>query len=141
MHRKNRYPGSAKLVAVAVVALFTALPVPADEFTAADLQRWEQQFMDTAQVGRNLWTSGTELGTNGVSCAQCHPNAANTHPETYPKFQKQLGRVARLWEMINWCIRNPVEGKALAADDPKMIALESYVTWERRGVALAPGKH
>ncbi|MDH4023492.1 MAG: cytochrome C [Gammaproteobacteria bacterium] len=130
----------------AVVALFAVLlmsggPLRADEFSEKDLQRWQQQFQDTVQTGRALWTSGTDLGTNGVACAQCHPNAANTHPETYPKFQKQIGRVVRLWETINWCIRNPLEGKALAADDPKMVALEAYVTWERRGVALDPGKH
>ena len=70
-----------------------------------------------------------------------HPNAANTHPETYPKFQKQLGKVANFWEMVNWCIRNPLEGDPLAADDPKMVALISYATWERRGVKLEPGKH
>jgi len=129
-----------------VIALSAMLLVPfsvsrADEFSEQDLQRWTQQFQDTVQKGRALWTSGTELGTNGVACAQCHPNAANTHPETYPKFQKQIGRVVRLWETINWCIRNPVQGTALAADDPKMVALEAYVTWERRGVALDPGKH
>ena len=60
---------------------------------------------------------------NGVSCDQCHPNAANTHPETYPKFQKQMGKVASLAEMVNWCIRNPLEGAPLALDDPKMIGL------------------
>ncbi len=95
---------------------------------------------EVATEGRALWTDGT-LGSNGVACAQCHPNAANTHPETYPKFQKQLGRVGQLWEMINWCIRNPLEGQSLAADDPKMIALQAYAYKERRGVPLAPGKH
>lgn len=131
----------AAVLGLCATSLLIAGPVRADEFTEADLKRWEQQFQDTVQTGRALWTSGTELGTNGVACAQCHPNAANTHPETYPKFQKQVGRVVRLWEMINWCIRNPLQGKILAADDPKMVALEAYVTWERRGVALAPGKH
>jgi thiosulfate dehydrogenase len=29
------------------------------------------------------------------------PNAANNHPETYPKFQVQLRRVALLRDMIN----------------------------------------
>lgn len=111
----------------------------ADEFSEADLKRWEQQFMDTVKQGRQLWT--TPIGTNGVVCAQCHPNAANTHPETYPKFQKQLGKVAPLWEMINWCLKNPLEGQPLAADDPKMIALQAYVTYELRGVKLEPGKH
>lgn len=46
-----------------------------------------------------------------------------------------------MWEMINWCINNPVEGKALAADSPEMTALQAYVTHERRGVKLEPGKH
>jgi thiosulfate dehydrogenase len=112
----------------------------ADEFSEADIARWQAQFDQVAQEGRALWTSA-DLGTNGVACAQCHPNSANTHPETYPKFQKQVGRVASLWEMINWCIRNPLQGEPLAADDPKMIALLAYVHEERRGVALAPGKH
>jgi thiosulfate dehydrogenase len=126
--------------AVALAAVVGALVVRADEFTKEDLARWEAEFMTVVKQGRELWTSG-DLGTNGVACAQCHPNAANTHPETYPKFQKQLGRVIAIRDMINWCIMNPLEGKALALDDRKMVALEAYVNHERRGVALAPGKH
>lgn len=123
-----------------IVALFLTSGAQADEFTEDDMQRWQQQFMATVQQGRELWTS-PELGSNGVACAQCHPNAANTHPETYPKFQKQIGKVIPLWEMVNWCLRNPLEGQPLAADDPKMIAIQAYVTHERRGVKLEPGKH
>lgn len=123
-----------------VGGLLAAGIVHADQFTEADVDRWMAQYEEVAQEGRVLWTSA-DLGTNGVACAQCHPNAANTHPETYPKFQKQLGRVGQLWEMINWCIRNPLEGEDLAADDPQMIALQAYVYRERRGVPLAPGKH
>jgi thiosulfate dehydrogenase len=112
----------------------------ADEFTDADMARWQAQFDGVVKEGRRLWTS-PEIGTNGVACAQCHPNAANTHPETYPKFQKQAGRVIALWEMFNWCLRNPLQGQPMAADDPRMIALQAYATYERRGVALEPGKH
>jgi thiosulfate dehydrogenase len=36
---------------------------------------------------------------------------------------------------------NPLEGQKLDLDDDRMIALEAYATWERRGVALEPGKH
>jgi cytochrome c len=111
-----------------------------DEFTADDEKRWEDQFLQVAQQGRGLWTSPA-LGSNGVVCAQCHPNAANTHPETYPKFQKQLGKVVSLWEMINWCIRNPLQGQPLDPADAKMTALLSYVAYERRGAVLNPGKH
>jgi len=112
----------------------------ADEFANDDIGRYEKEFNDVRADGRKLWTDGA-LGTNGVACAQCHPNAANTHPETYPKFQKQLGKVAQLWEMVNWCIRNPLEGKALGPDDPKMTALLSYIAYERRGVKLRAGEH
>lgn len=128
------------LVVGSVLAVALNGNVHADEFTETDLARWQARFDQVAQEGRRLWTSA-EIGSNGVVCAQCHPNAANTHPETYPKFQKQLGRVAALWEMINWCLRNPLEGEPMAADDPRMIAMQAYVVWERRGVALAPGKH
>jgi len=130
----------ATIAALVVAAAVTAVLLFADEFTKEDQERWRNEYMSVVQKGRNLWTS-PELGTNGVACAQCHPNAANTHPETYPKFQQQLGRVIALREMINWCIQQPLEGKPLALDDAKMIAIESYVTYERRGVALDPGKH
>ena len=116
------------------------LLVHADEPTEQDLERWESEYMTVVQQGRELWVSA-DLGTNGVACAQCHPNAANTHPETYPKFQQQLGRVIPLRDMINWCLQQPLEGEPLALDDPKLIAMEAYATYERRGVPLAPGKH
>jgi len=131
------------LIAVFSLAVILALAVAlvfADEFSKKDLDRWDAEYMSVVQKGRDLWVSA-DLGTNGVACAQCHPNAANTHPETYPKFQKQLGKVVALRDMINWCIRNPLEGQPLEADDPQLVAMESYVTWERRGVQLAPGKH
>lgn len=123
-------------------ALLIALPLgaSADEFTAEDVKRWQDQFMQVAEQGRKLW-GDPALGTNGVVCGQCHPNAANTHPETYPKLQKQSGRVVPMWEMVNWCIRNPLEGQPLAPEDPRMTALLAYAAWERRGVPLDPGKH
>lgn len=124
----------------AAAVLFLGPLATADEFTKEDLAVWEQEFQTVVQDGRGLFTDPA-LGTNGVVCAQCHPNGSNTHPETYPKFQKQLGRVVAFWEMINWCIRNPLEGQDLAADDPRMIALQAYMSFERRGVELAPGKH
>ena len=139
MTTKNTLRGALMAVS-ALAALAVAQPAAADEFTAADLKNWEEQFAGVVAQGRALSTDGP-LRQNVVACAQCHPNGANSHPETYPKFQKQMGRVVAFWEMINWCLRNPLEGTALAADDPKMIALQAYATWERRGVQLAPGKH
>jgi len=128
------------VISIALTGLFIGTGANADEFTKEDLQRWEAEYQSVVKKGRDLWTS-PELGTNGVACAQCHPNAANTHPETYPKFQQQLGRVIAIRDMINWCIQQPLEGEPLKLDDPKMVAIEAYIAWERRGVAMSPGKH
>ena len=130
----------AAFVVVVLAVIVGQFMVRADEFTKEDLERWQNEYMSVVKKGRDLWVS-PDLGTNGVACAQCHPNAANTHPETYPKFQQQLGRVVALRDMINWCIQNPLEGETLKLDDPRMIAIEAYVAYERRGVNMAPGKH
>ncbi len=129
---------------ICLILLALALSVPAvdcraDEFTEADLKKWQEDFMTVVKEGEKLFHSA--LGSNAVSCDMCHPNAANTHPETYPKFQKQIGKVIGLRDMINWCLKNPLKGVEMAADDPKMVAMEAYITWERRGVKLEPGKH
>jgi cytochrome c len=71
----------------------------------------------------------------------CHPDASNTHPETYPKFQIEMKKVALLRDMVNWCIQNPLEGQPLAESDPRMKALEAYILTQRPGVPLEPGKH
>ena len=132
----------AGAILIATVAAVTVgvLGTQADEFSDKDVERWQKEYMSVVDEGRALWGSG-DLGTNGVACGQCHPNGANTHPETYPKFQQQLGRVIPLRDMVNWCLQHPLEGMPLAADDPKMVAIEAYLAYERRGVALAPGKH
>ena len=136
----SRKLASFTAVFVAIAALAGGIAVWADEFTEEDLERWEGEYMSVVEQGRALWVSA-ELGTNGVACAQCHPNGANTHPETYPKFQQQLGRVVALRDMINWCLQQPLEGVAMELDDPRMVAIEAYLAYERRGVELAPGKH
>ena len=131
-----------KIIALSMIigSLLFVVHTLADEFKEEDLMRWKKEFDASVEYGRKLWV-GTELSSNGVSCAQCHPNAANTHPETYPKFQKQIGRVSALWEMINFCIRGPLQGTDLKPDSKEMIALQAYIAFERRGVKLDPGKH
>jgi thiosulfate dehydrogenase len=112
------------------------------DFSPRDYQIWKRELEREVAEGDKIFHDDKLLGsTNGVSCAMCHPNAANTHPETYPKFQIQLKRVALLRDMINWCIENPSRGPRLAADDPKMRALEAYIMSQRKGVAMEPGKH
>ena len=134
-----RYKSILLLFLVTIMAISIISGSSADEFTKEEVKKWQDAFMDVVIEGEKLFHSA--LGSNKVSCDMCHPNASNTHPETYPKFQKQLGQVATLRDMINWCIENPLEGKPLPLNDPDMIALEAYITWERRGKPLEPGKH
>jgi thiosulfate dehydrogenase len=101
---------------------------------------WKAELDKLVAEGDRLFHSD-EIGTNGIACAMCHPDASNTHPETYPKFQTQLKKIALLRDMANWCIENPLEGKPLAHDDPRMKALEAYMLVKRAGVALEAGKH
>ena len=111
-------------------------------FTKDDLLTWQRETEKFAAEGSKIFHSGDELGsTAAVSCDMCHPHAANTHPETYPKFQVQLGRVVLLRDMINWCIENPVRGKKLDPDGAKMRALEAYIMAQRKGVPMDYGKH
>ena len=110
------------------------------EHTQRETRVWEAELKRVLDDGYH-WFHSPDLGTNGISCDMCHPDASNTHPETYPKFQTQLKKVALLRDMINWCIENPLEGPKLADDDPKMKAVEAYILSARKGVAMDPGKH
>jgi hypothetical protein len=103
---------------------------------------WRSETQKFVDEGNAIFHDAKKLGgTIGVSCDMCHPNAANTHPETYPKYQVQLQRVALLRDMINWCIANPVKGKALPDDSPTMRALEAYILAQRKGQKLDYGRH
>lgn len=113
-----------------------------NDFTDRDFSSWKRELEREIKYGNEIFHSDKLIGsTNGIACAMCHPNAANTHPETYPKFQVQLRRVALLRDMINWCIEQPARGKRLDPDDPKMRALEAYIMSQRKGAPMEYGKH
>ncbi|MEO8361902.1 MAG: cytochrome C [Vicinamibacteria bacterium] len=119
-----------------------AAPPQPTKFTARDLQLWqreEKKFIDDGY--KNFHNAKALGGTIGISCDMCHPDASNTHPETYPKFQSQTRKVALLRDMINWCIENPMKGKPLAENDPVLRSVEAYLMSARKGVAMEAGKH
>ena len=111
------------------------------QITAADVATWDRETRKLVAMGSKIFHSADELGsTVAVSCDMCHPDAANTHPETYPKFQVQLGRVALLRDMINWCAEQPVRGPGLDPDGARMRALEAYILAQRQGTPLDYGR-
>ncbi len=111
-------------------------------FHERDFQVWQAETQKFVEEGKRIFHSDKLLGgTIGVSCDLCHPDASNTHPETYPKYQVQLQRVALLRDMIDWCIENPVKGKTMDPNDERLRALEAYILAQRKGVPLDYGKH
>jgi thiosulfate dehydrogenase len=109
--------------------------------TREDVKVWQQETYKEAVEGSRIFHSADRLkSTIAVSCDMCHPDGSNTHPETYPKFQVQLGRVALLRDAINWCIENPVRGRKLEPDSAEMRALEAYIYAQRKGAPLEYGK-
>ena len=96
-----------------------AAPGQPTKFTTRDQLLWRREEKKWIDDGYKAFHNAKALGgTIGISCDMCHPDASNTHPETYPKYQPQTKKVALLRDMINWCIENPLKGKPLAGRRP-----------------------
>lgn len=107
------------------------------QYTERDILMWAREAEKLVVEGSRIFHDAVALrSTVAVSCDMCHPDATNTHPETYPKFQAQMGRVALLRDMINWCNQNPVR---FDPDDPRMRALEAYICAQRKDTELNYG--
>ena len=135
-----------KTLKLAIVTVFTATTLlvmgnvyAKKPFTAAEKEDQLNMLMAAVEKGDDLWHN-PGLGTNGLACGNCHPDGSATNPHTWPKYQTNLGKVGTLREMINWCIAVPMVGKPLALDSEDMIAMEAYVMYTHRGVAIAPAK-
>jgi thiosulfate dehydrogenase len=132
----------AKLVFGSLLGAMIVLPGTASAkqpFTAEEVAKQNEAFMASVRKGYELWHSD-KLGTNGLACGNCHPDASATNPESWPKYQSNLSKVSTMREMFNWCIAVPLMGKTLAYDSDEMVAMEAYATFMSRGFAIAPGK-
>lgn len=81
---------------------------------------------DPIERGKELFNSA-RLGTNGKSCATCHPGGSKLE-ETASYDDKELIKV------INQCVKESLKGKPPAADSADMQALIAYI----RSVAGRP---
>lgn len=141
MNKRKAYSvAAAVMISLAISGVILVEPALAKKpFSAAETADQRNALLAAVAKGDALWHDG-KLGTNGLACANCHPDASAANPETWPKFQTNLGKVATLRDMINWCIKIPLAGEAIALDSDEMIALEAYATYMSRGIPLAPGK-
>ena len=129
----------APLFALAVVATAT-LVTAREPFTKDELKAMDDKLTQSAKRGYDMWYGArADMSSNGLACANCHPDAAATNPQTFPKYMPQTDRVMAYREMVNWCIENPQAGKALDVSSVDMVALESYSYYLHRGVAIQTG--
>ena len=74
---------------------------------------WKREEKKWIDEGYKAFHNAKALGgTIGVSCDMCHPDASNTHPETYPKYQAQTqegGAAPRHDQLVH---REPAQGQA-----------------------------
>jgi thiosulfate dehydrogenase len=113
------------------------------------LNEYHNAFMEEVKKGDLLFHGdaatekkmGVKLSSTGMACAMCHPMTSDTHPQTFPKFQVQVGKFATLRDMINWCIEKPNQGEKIDPESEAMKALEAYITWSNQGSVLVPGRY
>jgi cytochrome c len=99
-----------------------------------------QELQKMIALGDKLWHSrDLPMSGNGQACNMCHADGAVTHPETFPKYKPQIGKVATVQEMIGWCIAIPNQGKPFALGSNEMNALEAYMNWNNRGQIMEIG--
>ena len=140
----------ASFVALSAIALLAG-PANAHKtpVTAEQLKSYQEAFMDEVKRGDLLFHGdeatakdmGVKLSTSGMACAMCHPMASDTHPQSFPKFQAQVGKFAALRDMVNWCVEKPMQGEKMDPDSDAMKDLEAYITWSNTGSVLNPGKY
>jgi len=90
-------------------------------------------------MGRRLFKESS-LGTNGRSCNSCHLNMGKSEKKgpmgamnflnrkPYPHYFMMAKKVLSLDQTINFCIQMALKGKALTWDDPKLTALNAYIS-------------
>jgi sulfur-oxidizing protein SoxA len=87
--------------------------------------------------GESLWNA--TAGKNSQSCASCHGDAKGSMrgvAARFPAFDQASGRVLSLGQRIGQCRVGAQQAAPLKADD--LLALESYVALQSRGMPVAP---
>lgn len=96
----------------------------------------------------------SQIGSNGMSCANCHSGTRTKNPTTgsqpsiplkgvaarYPQYRQFMNNVVTLEQQINWCIETQLNGTPLPLDDKTIVALCCYLTALSEGKKIAVAK-
>ena len=128
------------ILGTAATLLVVSVALARNPFTAEELKAMEASLTQSSKRGYDLWYGArADMANNGLTCANCHPDASATNPQTFPKFMPQFDRVVAYRDMVNWCIENPQGGKALEVSSEDMVALEAYSFYLHKGVPIQTG--
>jgi sulfur-oxidizing protein SoxA len=114
------------------------------EFMGASTQAMQKD--DTLNPGM-LWVKEGEVlwmqpaGASNKACVSCHAAAQSSMrgvAARYPAFDQSLGRPLALSQRINQCRQQHQQAQPLRAESQELLALESYVAFQSRGLPLAP---
>ncbi len=129
------------IAVVAFVTMFaTGVAHARPNVTAAEKADHDKQLIDVVRKGDALWHGGAPTSPNvRLACGNCHPDGSSIGPQTWPKYSLDLGKVANMRDMINWCVMVVHQGPAMDMNGADMLAMEAYATYMSRGMALNPG--
>jgi len=145
------------VLAMAVALAFTVVMAFAQdemaekkEMTEKKARDPEQEFLFAVKRGKALFNDPA-MGTNSMTCASCHKDGGtvdalmgemkvmafedlNVHYPKYVSMMGQIDKVITLDQMVNFCVVNPLAGKALAWDDQQLADLVAYCSWVRPAI-------
>ena len=91
------------------------------------------------QEGAAAWER--KAGSAGSACIDCHGAAATSMKGVaarYPAFDAAMRRPITLGQRINACVVDRRHAAALAPESQELLALESFVAMQSRGLPIAP---
>ncbi len=139
-----------KAAVAAALAATVAAGVPAAEprqsgfdFMSASTQALQKDDAQNpgmlwVQDGQALWSQRS--GATGKSCTDCHGALAKMRgvAPRYPAQSTASGRVVNLAQRINQCRVDRQQASAWPAEHASLLALETAIAFESRGLPLAP---
>lgn len=99
-----------------------------DETRAVQDDDFENPGMLWVENGQALW--GKKMGSAGKSCASCHADPEKDMKgvaPSYPKYNKKLGKLENLEQVINRHLVDSMGAKALKFDSKTMLSLTTYI--------------
>jgi cytochrome c len=136
------------LAVILMVALATMLAYAQEEKQPEKKMDPKAEMAASIERGKALFMDA-KLGTSDQSCNTCHTKGGTMEAKLgdltvrafdaintkYPMYWKMGGKVMTLDQVINFCIVNPLKGKALAWDDQRLADLAAYCA------SVKPMKH